>query len=199
MSVLETRSTLLQQLRLIVRTIREGRREKTLALFAAIGYTAGLALTSGKVPLPEEIKSVLARTHAAAGLFVVAAGLTVWLGVRLWREALPREGKVEIRPSAIKGPMSFGPQDGDLFLRLGRDGELQLRLERLLRQPSDQSDHVFGAEGALEERALQHVAKAGIAQFFQEGEEALDIARPGVRPLVHELCEVGFAHWSQLE
>ncbi len=36
------------------------------------------------------------------------------------------------KPSVIKGPNSFGPQDGELFLKLGREKELSHLLNYVL-------------------------------------------------------------------
>jgi hypothetical protein len=39
-------------------------------------------------------------------------------------QAQPWRREITVRPASIKGPSSFGPQDGELFLRLGREHEL---------------------------------------------------------------------------
>jgi|GEM_PF-1962935 len=111
-----------EQLRAWIRTLRQRRREETLGLLATL-LMAGAALV-GTDQLPQVLKPLLARTHAALGLVAIALVFYGWLIVRLWRQALPRRRDVVIRPTALKGPRAFGPQDGELFLRLGRDREL---------------------------------------------------------------------------
>jgi hypothetical protein len=58
---------------------------------------------------------------------------------------------------------------------------------------------VLRAEEPLEERPLQERTEARLAQFFEEREEPLDVAFPGVGPLMDEFRQVRLAHGPELE
>jgi AAA ATPase domain len=98
---------------------RRGQREVTLATAALGLFAAGTYLLTGPNLglVPPSVFS-----YVATGCYGLGAVLLVWLGYRLWRQAVPPP--LEARPSAVKGPMAFGPEDGLLFQRLGREHEL---------------------------------------------------------------------------
>jgi hypothetical protein len=110
---------LVAQLRQVVWMMRRGQREVTLATAALGLFAAGTWLLTGPNLGPVPTSSV------AYGCYVMGAVLLVWVGYRLWQQAVPSPlPPPEPRPSAVKGPMAFGPEDGTLFQRLGRDHEL---------------------------------------------------------------------------
>src|SRR5712692_3423177 len=116
-------------LREVVRAFRQGSRERRLAIVATLLFAAAGAGGYGWVP------ESLARVKSAITL--VAAGLggiaVLLLGRAIWKQALPTEAApAPIAPSAIKGPTAFGPQDGELFLKLGRTEELRRLLSYVL-------------------------------------------------------------------
>ena len=87
-------------------------------------FTVGVLLW--KVKLPGEFQRIVERFHLPE-LFIAAAFISlVALIFLISRFAHPGERVDRIGPSAIKGPMSFGPstEDGELFQQLGRTSEL---------------------------------------------------------------------------
>lgn len=106
------------RVREIVRILRYGRREQVLAAAGLLLLTAPQLLKL--VPDLPALPGWLTLTLSLAG----AACLTwcVWV---IWRQTVPPPAApAAAKPSAIKGAGSFGPQDGELFLRLGRNREL---------------------------------------------------------------------------
>jgi conflict system STAND superfamily ATPase len=103
-----------------IRILRGRRRDKALLLVATFVATA-----AGSVEYwPTEIQSFLRPVHPGCVLGILASIVyTLWL-VQIWRQAQPPRREVTVRPPAVKGPASFGPQDGELFLKLGREREL---------------------------------------------------------------------------
>ena len=61
----------------------------------------------------------------AADFLTEGAVLLTYAGFRIWKLAVPRQlPPPEDRPSAIKGPTAFTPEDGELFRKLGREDEV---------------------------------------------------------------------------
>ncbi|MCP4658202.1 MAG: ATP-binding protein, partial [bacterium] len=113
--------------RSVVRTLRHGPREMALAVSGFVLLGATTLLPKADPRLPESLQQI----WSAFPLVLSAAGvvLLAWSIVRVWRTVtapLPDPGAP--KPPAIKGATSFGPHEGELFSRLGRDRELaQLR------------------------------------------------------------------------
>jgi hypothetical protein len=121
---------LVAQLRQVIWMMRRGQREVTLATAALGLFAAGTYLLTGPNLglVPPGVLS-----YVATGCYGMGAVLLVWVAYRLWRQAVPPPlPPPEARPSAIKGPMAFGPEDGLLFQRLGRDHELAQLLSLIL-------------------------------------------------------------------
>ena len=104
-------------LRQVIRMMRLGPRERAAAMLAATLIGAGTWLLIGP-----DLGLVPAgmSSYVATGCYGLGAVLLVWVASRLWRQAVPPPlPPPEARPSAVKGPMAFGPEDGLLFQRLG--------------------------------------------------------------------------------
>ena len=122
-----------ERLQLTVAFLKRSPRETLVVFVALILIAIGFWLWStGSSPPPFLVSEELWQHWAApAGIASLALGVLAfaWVGWRFWRRLGPPPPEaVQVQPSAIKGPLAFGPQDGDLFLRLGRQIELgQLR------------------------------------------------------------------------
>ena len=100
---------------------KHGTREKRFALLAGGAFFLA-ALSYSWLPGPIRWLETWI-TAGAALLGIVAVVLLVYT---FWKRALPSAATTEqIAPTAIKGPMAFGPQDGELFLKLARTSDLQ--------------------------------------------------------------------------
>lgn len=93
------------------------------ALIALVQWLLGQGELLEKLPLLKE-SPVLGYPLAA-----ICFGWAVW---RIWKEAQPPAlpGDRD-RPNAIKGPLPFGPDDAELFCRLGRERDLAELLGRV--------------------------------------------------------------------
>jgi len=102
----------------ILQIVRYGKKEQRFLLFSALLFALGNLLQSTDW-LPVEIKKYVPWLFALA---VLLLAISVY---RIWKQTiLPPPPDPVLKPSAIKGPFSFGPQDGELFSRLGRSREL---------------------------------------------------------------------------
>jgi hypothetical protein len=71
--------------------------------------------------------------YASLALFLLSGLLVAWASRRLWKVLTPAiDTQDAIRPSALKGPLAFGPHDADLFRRLGRETETATLLDWIL-------------------------------------------------------------------
>ncbi len=121
---------LVAKLRQIVRIVRRGPREVAVATIAGVLFMAGAFLP--KVENMPTVLKDLANT-VSFGLYVAGGLLLTWVVYRIWHTALPPPlPSPEIRPTVVKGPMAFGPEDGVLFRRLGREDELAQLLSLVL-------------------------------------------------------------------
>jgi hypothetical protein len=121
---------LVAQLRQVIWMARRGQREVTLAAAALGFFVAGTYLLTGPNLglVPSSVFS-----YVATGCYGIGVVLLGWAAYRLWQQAVPPPlPPPEARPSAVKGPMAFGPEDGLLFQRLGRDRELAQLLGLML-------------------------------------------------------------------
>jgi hypothetical protein len=113
---------LVAQLRQVIWMMRRGQREAALATAVLGLVAAGTYLLTG--PNLGLVPAGVSN-YVATGCYGLAAVLLVLVVYRLWRQAVPPPlPPPEQQPSAIKGPMAFGPEDGLLFQRLGRGREL---------------------------------------------------------------------------
>ena len=121
---------LVAQFRQVIWMMRHDQREVTLATAVLGLFATGTWLLTGPNLglVPAGVSS-----YVASGCYGMGAMLLGWMGYRLWRQAVPLPlPPPEARPSAVKGPMAFGPEDGILFQRLGRDHELMQLLGLIL-------------------------------------------------------------------
>jgi hypothetical protein len=121
---------LVAQFRQVIWMMRHDQREVTLATAVLGLFATGTWLLTGPNLglVPAGVSS-----YVASGCYGMGAMLLGWMGYRLWRQAVPPPlTPPEARPSAVKGPMAFGPEDGILFQRLGRDHELAQLLGLIL-------------------------------------------------------------------
>jgi hypothetical protein len=70
-------------------------------------------------------------TITSVALWGLAGVLLILAFILIWRQvaAPPASTDAAPRPTAIKGPMSFGPRDAELFRRLGRETETSRLLD----------------------------------------------------------------------
>src|SRR6202158_2716317 len=121
----------LKQVPGLVAELRRGSRQLRLTILAAASLSMGGVFASDL--LPKDWREQAGRLHLPSLLIAIGVGLVIWLVVLLFRLALPLPPVGEtIRPSAIKGPGSFGPQDGKLFSRLGRGDDIATLLGYVL-------------------------------------------------------------------
>jgi transcriptional regulator with XRE-family HTH domain len=73
--------------------------------------------------------------YTSLALFVLAGLLFTWACFLVWKELIPPpESQDAVRPTALKGPMAFGPHDAELFRRLGREDEIATLLDWILNE-----------------------------------------------------------------
>src|SRR5713226_8974580 len=118
-------SSLVRLVQSIVGTLRDRRNhpESTLALVTVGCWSIAVFAW-------ESASKFGAMQHlaekVAAGFVVISVLPLARLLWRLWALSSTTESPTRpVQPSAIKGLSSFGPQDGDLFLRLERTEELR--------------------------------------------------------------------------
>jgi hypothetical protein len=135
---LEQAQELTARVRLIARFLRNAPTETILVFGALLSAAAGawLALVDPpKLFADLESKEVWQRINSCTSLalFILAGLLVLWAGLRLWKVLTPGiDTQDVIRPSALKGPIAFGPHDADLFRRLGRETETATLLDWIL-------------------------------------------------------------------
>ncbi len=151
----EKADNLIAALREGIRYIKRGGREQRLAFVVVACFTlAGLVLADKWLPFLDPLKkliredylnliaSILAGTGVIALLFLIRM---------IYRQAFPPDTKKEEEdkptPSVIKGPSSFGPQDGKFFQGLGRKDELDKLLD-YVKDPQIPLVVVMGESGA---------------------------------------------------
>ncbi len=105
---------LVEAVRKVVRALRYGPRELVLATIGALL----LGLPKLLPETPEVLKPVLVWIPWLGILVLI---LAAW---RIWRKAVAPLPEGKPKPAAIKGPAPFGPQDAELFARLGRNEDL---------------------------------------------------------------------------
>ncbi|QDT99995.1 nSTAND1 domain-containing NTPase [Gimesia aquarii] len=133
MDVVKQSETWDERLKAIVRTIRYGRREQVLLLLSVMCFIAS-GLLSFK--LPESFADFLDLVSYTRLVFLSASGLLLFAGgVYVWRHTLPASIQLEsspTKPIPFKGPGAFGPQDAELFSKLGRNKETEELLNGIL-------------------------------------------------------------------
>jgi hypothetical protein len=108
-------------IRRIVLTLRRGPRESAAVVAAVLLLGADHYL----VDLLAKSRLGARAAHQASWLITVAAGLLLLYAlVRIWRQAAPLPVGAPVPPSPVRGPMAFTEKHGELFRRLGRQGEL---------------------------------------------------------------------------
>jgi hypothetical protein len=120
-----------QQLRQIVNTViqfaKARRREEAAIGLAAILFWLGPSLINW---LPKELQDFVKYWHGnliITGVFYSVGLVFLGYGIfRIWKLTyIPNLSTPTNRPSAIKGPRAFTPDDGELFRKLGREEELR--------------------------------------------------------------------------
>jgi Leucine-rich repeat (LRR) protein len=107
--------------RKVVQILRYGPRELALAVvgFLLLGAIALLPQLGEMLPFLAPALPWLTAALAVPGLFLL--GLSIR---RIWKKAVAPLPEGKPKPAAIKGPAPFGPQDAELFARLGRNDDL---------------------------------------------------------------------------
>jgi hypothetical protein len=132
MSLSSNPEELVAQLRRIVWILRRGRSEIAVTTIAI-----ALFLARSWLPTAESMPTALQAPARILPYILYGAGglLLVWVVRRILRQAVPpprEETPQPLRPAAVKGPMAFGPEDADLFRRLGREREMAQLLSLIL-------------------------------------------------------------------
>ena len=106
----------------IIQIFRYGRKEKVLLVFAVVlGAMGKWIVTPDLIPISAKVVSYVSYVVCLVALVLLIAAV-----VRIWKQAIPPKKDTEPdvqKPAAIKGPMTFGIQDGELFAQLGRKTE----------------------------------------------------------------------------
>lgn len=146
--------------RKIVQFLRYGPRELALALL-------GLLLL-GAIPLLPKLAEWLPIVAPAlpwmTGVLAVLGLLLLGFSIRrIWKKAVAPLPEGKPKPAAIKGPAPFGPQDAELFARLGRNDDLNKLRDWIL---DDQKPLValMGESGVGKTSLL----RAGLAHHLQD-------------------------------
>lgn len=122
---------LTQQLRQVIEglvgLLRTRRREGLALAFAVLLLWSGYSFAGWLAP---EIKDFLNKWHGVLiiqiACYVAGGALVLYGAYQIWRlvQVTPLPPPKD-RPSAIKGPMAFTEDDGEVFRKLGRENELQ--------------------------------------------------------------------------
>jgi AAA+ ATPase superfamily predicted ATPase len=121
----------------IVQFLRHSTKERIVA-FAALA-AAGGATWLGHASRPKQLGFIdealwqSISSNGSLGLYFVSVLLFCWISFLIWtRLTPPLAGAGDLRPTAIKGPMAFGPHDAELFRRLGREVDIATLLNYIL-------------------------------------------------------------------
>jgi hypothetical protein len=126
------------RVRQVARFLRSSPAETILVFAALLSAAAATWLALFELPklfadvVPKEVWQRISSS-ASLALFLTSGLLILWAGLRFWKVLTPAIDTPDaIRPSALKGPMAFGPHDADLFRRLGRETETATLLDWIL-------------------------------------------------------------------
>ncbi|HVG09102.1 MAG TPA: AAA family ATPase [Thermoanaerobaculia bacterium] len=146
--------------RKIVQILRYGPRELALALlgFLLLGAIPLLPKLAEPLPFLTPALPWITGVLVVLGLFLL--GFAAW---RIWKKAVAPLPEAKPKPAAIKGPAPFGPQDAELFTRLGRNDDLNRLRDWIL---DDQKPLValMGESGVGKTSLL----RAGLAHHLQD-------------------------------
>ena len=160
---------LTQQLRQVIngaiRFVKARRREEASPALAALFFWLGSAFAGWLAPEFKEFLNQWRGVLIVQGVFYVAGlAMLVYSGISIWRLVyIPELPPIKDRPSVVKGPAAFTPEDGALFRKLGRENDLQKLLGYIL---DDQTPLVvlMGASGAGKTSLL----RAGLAHILAD-------------------------------
>lgn len=160
---------LTQQLRQVIngaiRFVKARRREEASLALAALFFWLGSAFAGWLAPEFKEFLNQWRGVLIVQGVFYVAGlAMLVYSGISIWRLVyIPELPPIKDRPSVVKGPAAFTPEDGALFRKLGRENDLQKLLGYIL---DDQTPLVvlMGASGAGKTSLL----RAGLAHILAD-------------------------------
>jgi hypothetical protein len=140
-SMLDTKDAvkLVRKIRDLVQFLKYSPTDLWVA-FLAVAALAGGAWLGGAgasrptqlVFLDEALWQAFTR-YGSLGLYVLTILLVIWIIFRIWRRLTPPP-KIDnsLQATAIKGPLSFGPHDADLFRRLRREEDTAMLLNHIL-------------------------------------------------------------------
>ena len=107
--------------RKIVQIIRFGSREKKVFFAAAVCLVVAIAVGAVELPVFNDYNSHIQWVLRIAAGFLFIIGL-----VLVWQQVIPPPAVESVtKPRAIKGPLAFTVQDGELYAQLGRTNEIQ--------------------------------------------------------------------------
>ena len=169
---------LTQQLRQVIEglvgLLRTRRREGLALAFAVLLLWSGYSFSGWLAP---EIKDFLNKWHGVLiiqiACYVAGGALVLYGAYQIWRlvQVTPLPPPKD-RPSAIKAPMAFTEDDGEVFRKLGRENELQELLGYALDNQIPMVT-LMGASGAgktsLLRAGLTHILKTkGVKYHYWE-------------------------------
>jgi WD40 repeat protein len=157
----EQAGIIVKKIQEIVGILKYSPTETATALVAVLCFSAAAVGLSNEFVKPlfgsyvEPVRIVL---------FAVSALLIALTGLRIWKLAIPPVlPPQETRPSAIKGPMPFTREDGELFRSLGREAELKSLLTYVLDEQIPLAV-VMGESGVGKTSLL----RAGLSQALEQ-------------------------------
>jgi hypothetical protein len=123
------------RIRQVIGYLRYSPKETGLVFAALFAAALGWLVQSdpakqvGEVIFGEHWPKITFLTSVA--LWTLFGALLILAFTLIWRQVAPPPASTDAapRPSAIKGPMSFGPRDAELFRRLGRKAEANTLLD----------------------------------------------------------------------
>lgn len=151
-SIVAKAQQLQQELVRSIQILRYGKREQRVGIITIGTAVVGVALLQAKRSMVgERVAQIIGhRPIEIAGLLFIGMSVVgfVVLLVLLAHKATPPPVFTEaLGPSVVKGPLAFGPQDGQIFLQLGRRRELETLLGYIL-EPKIGTVGVFGESGS---------------------------------------------------
>ena len=152
----------MKYLKQLLAFVRYGTKEGIAFIFSILFFVAG----SWLLKMDSQDLQPFQNLHfpAAIGLFIVATLLVGYVLRRLFfRFAVPKTSNDQTLPSAIKGLMSFTAEDGELFRKLEREGELA-RLKDYLNNSQIGLVVMMGESGAGKTSLL----RAGLSHLLKD-------------------------------
>jgi len=151
--------------RKIVQILRYGPRELALSLLGLLllGAIPLLPKLAEWLPIVAPVLPWMTGVLAVLGLLLLGFSIR-----RIWKKAVAPLPEGKPKPAAIKGPAPFGPQDAELFARLGRNDDLN-KLRAWMLDDQKPLVALMGESGVGKTSLL----RAGLAHHLQDDKVAV--------------------------